>query len=40
MREVQLLNVVKFVHWQEEKAWIGYLQDYPAYWTQGKLSKT
>ena len=27
---------VKFVHWQEEDAWIGYLADYPDYWTQGQ----
>jgi hypothetical protein len=29
------MSVVKFVHWKEEQAWLGYLQDYPAYWTQG-----
>ena len=27
---------VRFVHWQEGDAWIGYLQDYPDYWTQGE----
>jgi predicted RNase H-like HicB family nuclease len=30
------MSVVKFVHWKEEQAWLGYLQDYPDYWTQGK----
>jgi hypothetical protein len=30
------MQTVKFVYWQEGKAWIGYLQDYPDYWTQGK----
>jgi predicted RNase H-like HicB family nuclease len=30
------MQTVKFVSWQEEDAWIGYLQDYPDYWTQGK----
>jgi predicted RNase H-like HicB family nuclease len=30
------MSVVKFVHWQEELAWLGYLQDYPDYWTQGE----
>jgi predicted RNase H-like HicB family nuclease len=30
------MNVVKFVYWQEEDAWLGYLQDYPDYWTQGE----
>jgi predicted RNase H-like HicB family nuclease len=30
------MQVVKFVCWEEEGAWLGYLQDYPDYWTQGK----
>ena len=29
----------KFVYWQEGKVWIGYFQDYPDYWTQGKSLK-
>ncbi len=29
------MQTVKFVHWQESDAWIGYLLDYPDYWTQG-----
>jgi predicted RNase H-like HicB family nuclease len=29
------MQTVKFVRWQEKGAWIGYLQDYPDYWTQG-----
>ena len=24
------------LYWQEDDAWLGYLQDYPDYWTQGK----
>jgi hypothetical protein len=28
------MQVVKIVHWEEDGAWIGYLQDYPDYWTQ------
>jgi len=27
---------VKFVYWEEDGAWIGYLQEYPDYWTQGE----
>jgi predicted RNase H-like HicB family nuclease len=27
---------VKFIYWQDENAWLGYLQDYPDYWTQGE----
>ncbi len=30
------MNVVKFVYWQEDNAWLGYLQDYPDYMTQGE----
>jgi predicted RNase H-like HicB family nuclease len=29
------MQTVKIVCWQEDEAWIGYLQDYPDYWTQG-----
>ena len=29
------MQTIKFVHWQESDSWIGYLQDYPDYWTQG-----
>ena len=27
--------MTKFVYWQEEDAWLGYLQAFPDYWTQG-----
>jgi hypothetical protein len=27
---------VKYVFWQDGDAWLGYLQDYPDYWTQGE----
>ncbi len=30
------MQVVKIVYWEEDGAWLGYLQDYPDYWTQGK----
>jgi predicted RNase H-like HicB family nuclease len=30
------MQTVKYVYWQEEDAWLGYLQDYPDYWTQGE----
>jgi len=29
------MQVVKIVIWEEDGGWIGYLQDYPDYWTQG-----
>ena len=25
----------RFVYWQHGDAWVGYLEDYPDYWTQG-----
>ncbi len=30
------MQTVKFIHWQEGDAWIGFLQEYPDYWTQGQ----
>jgi hypothetical protein len=27
---------IKYVRWEDDGAWIGYLQDYPDYWTQGQ----
>ena len=26
----------KYVYWQEDDAWLGYLEEYPDYWTQGE----
>jgi predicted RNase H-like HicB family nuclease len=30
------MQTVKIVYWQSEGGYLGYLQDYPDYWTQGK----
>jgi len=30
------MNMIKIVCWQDNGAWLGYLQDYPDYWTQGE----
>jgi len=30
------MQTIKFVFWQDDDAWLGYLQDYPDYWTQGE----
>ena len=30
------MQTIKYVHWQEDDYWLGYLQDYPDYWTQGE----
>jgi len=30
------METKKFVYWQEGNIWIGYLEEYPDYWTQGE----
>ncbi len=30
------MQAVKIIVWEEDGAWLGYLQDYPDYWTQGE----
>ena len=30
------MQTVKYVYWQEDDAWLGYLEEYPEYWTQGE----
>jgi hypothetical protein len=30
------MQTVKYVYWEEDGAWLGYLQDFPDYWTQGE----
>ena len=30
------MTAVKIVVWEEAGGWLGYLQDYPDYWTQGE----
>jgi predicted RNase H-like HicB family nuclease len=29
------MQTAKYVYWQEDDAWLGYLEEYPDYWTQG-----
>jgi predicted RNase H-like HicB family nuclease len=29
------MQTVKYVSWQDDGGWVGYLQDFPDYWTQG-----
>lgn len=26
----------KYIYWKDGEFWLGYLEDYPDYWTQGK----
>lgn len=30
------MNTKEFVYWQDEGVWVGYLKEYPDYWTQGE----
>ena len=30
------MQTIKFLYWQDEGEFIGYLLDYPDYWTQGQ----
>jgi predicted RNase H-like HicB family nuclease len=36
MLEKADMQTVKYVHWQEDDHWLGYLEEYPDYWTQGE----
>ena len=29
------MHTVKIVCWEEDGSWVGYLQEFPDYWTQG-----
>ena len=30
------MTAVKIICWEHDGAWLGYLQDFPDYWTQGE----
>jgi hypothetical protein len=30
------VRTVSFVYWQQDGGWLGYLQEFPDYWTQGE----
>jgi predicted RNase H-like HicB family nuclease len=30
------MHAVKYVYWQQDGFWLGYLQEFPDYWTQGE----
>lgn len=29
----------RYVYWQDEEMWLGYLEEFPDYWTQGETEK-
>ena len=30
------MTTQKYIYWEEEEMWLGYLEEYPDYWTQGE----
>ena len=30
------MKTLRYVHWQDGDLWLGHLEDYPDYWTQGE----
>ena len=26
----------RYIYWQDDEMWLGYLEEYPDYWTQGE----
>jgi predicted RNase H-like HicB family nuclease len=30
------MNTLRYTYWQDEEMWLGYLEDFPDYWTQGE----
>jgi predicted RNase H-like HicB family nuclease len=32
----RIMETLRYVQWQDGKLWLGYLEEYPDYWTQGK----
>lgn len=27
---------LRYIYWQEDDMWLGYIEEFPDYWTQGK----
>jgi len=32
----ECMKTLQYVHWQHETVWLGYLVEFPDYWTQGE----
>lgn len=30
------MKTARYIYWQENDGWLGYLEEYPDYWTQGE----
>jgi predicted RNase H-like HicB family nuclease len=33
------MNTMKYTYWQDEEMWLGYLEEFPDYWTQGETKQ-
>jgi predicted RNase H-like HicB family nuclease len=33
------MNTTKYIYWQDEQMWLGYLEEYPDYRTQGETKE-
>ena len=33
------MNTVRYIYWQDEDMWLGYLEEFPDYMTQGATSE-
>ncbi len=33
------MKTLRYIYWQDRGVWLGYLEDYPDYMTQGKTQK-
>jgi predicted RNase H-like HicB family nuclease len=31
------MKTIKYIYRQEDDTWLGYLEEYPDYWTQGEM---
>jgi hypothetical protein len=36
LKEVAAMSTMKYTYWQDEEMWLGYLEEFPDYWTQGE----
>jgi predicted RNase H-like HicB family nuclease len=30
------MTIKRYIYWQDEEMWLGYLEEYPDYWTQAE----
>jgi predicted RNase H-like HicB family nuclease len=35
-RGTTIMQTVRYIYWEQDGGWLGYLEEYPDYWTQGE----